>query len=150
MKVILENENIKLYNEKNAMSINFDNENLIFSSNDSNGLRIKKSDSLWITINKLFNDLMNSDDKIVRKYQDYLVSVVSEENFARLVLAKVFDDYIISTVCLTKKPVKINVNNNESGRMLLYLYKDLLMYTNGYHQMSFDDYGYTLTKKNVG
>lgn len=150
MKVTVQDENIKLYDEDNVMNINFDNENLFFSSNDSNGLRIKKNDNLWISINKLFNDLMNSNDKIVKKYQDYLVSVLSEENYARFVLAKVFDDYIISTVCLINKPVKINVNNNESGKMLLYLYKDLLMYTKGYHQMSFDDYAYTLSKKNVG
>ena len=48
MKVTVQDENIKLYDEDNVMNINFDKENLFFSSNDSNGLSIKKNDNLWI------------------------------------------------------------------------------------------------------
>lgn len=150
MNVTLKDDIIELEERNQRMQIVCDKENIIFISNDTNGLTVKPKDKLYLIINNLFNTLRNyENNKKVRKYQDYLVRVESDENYSKLVFAKVFEDFVFSIVTPKDKIVKINIKTNEIGKILLDFYNDLIMYTNNLHQISIDEYAYTLTKKNV-
>lgn len=150
MEVVLENNIVRLEDKNQHMSIYIEDNNIYFISNDTNGLNVKESEKLWKIINKMFNELRNHENnKKVRKYQDYLVRIESEENFSKLVFAKVFDDFVFSIVSPKDKIVKIDLKNSDIGKILLDFYNNLVMYTNVPHQISMDEYVYTLKKKNV-
>lgn len=150
MNVVLENNVIQLKDRNQKMYIYIENDNMYFISDDTNGLTVKPNDKLWPIINVLFIELRNHENsKIVKKYQDYLVRIESEENYSKLVFAKVFEDFVFSTVSPKDKIVKINIKTNEIGKILLKFYNNLEMYSKGIHQISMDEYVYTLTKKNI-
>lgn len=91
MDVVLKDNIIELKEKNQKMMIYVENDNIFFISNDTNGLNVKENDKLWLIINDLFIRLRNfENNKSVKKYQDYLIRIESEENYSKLVFAKIF------------------------------------------------------------
>lgn len=150
MNVVLEKDAIILEYENQKMIIHCEEEYMYISSNDVNGLTVKSDDKLWKIINNFFSQLIIfENNNSLRKYQDYLVRIESEENFSKLVFAKVFDDFVFSVISPKDEIVKINIKDNDVGKMLLSFYNNLLMYAKDIYRITNDQYTYTLTRKNV-
>lgn len=150
MKVDLNKNVLNLEENNQKMNIFVEKDNICFISNDIYGLTIKENTELWMIFNNLFNELQNiENNKLLNKYQEYLLRISSEINYSKIVIAKSFNDFIISIISPKDKIVKINYKKNEIGNILFNLYNTLEMHTKGMRQLSMNEYVYTLTKKNV-
>ena len=144
--IVKDKKEFKVIENNETFKMSCDDKHIILESNDKNGITVYPDRIIWSNLNQLFSKLFFTNNKNVKKYEDYLVGL--SMNGVRFSLVKDNDNYIFSVISPLERKIKIPLNS-EIGIILFEFYNSIINMNMDIEQITMAGYMYSLKHKNV-